>query len=155
MRKLVALEKYEDALNGDTDDILAGDSGEETEDGEPKRRVNFRVRSGAPDDRPCSGIVLHMASPRLCLWAQDMQRSCSSVVPCNPLPARPGLPPPRAAAARSLPSHAAALHQAGRALGAGSMPRARRGACVCMQRPCIAPAARRAPDPRPRARRRA
>ncbi len=47
VRKLVALEKYEDALNGDTDDILAGDSGEEPEDGEPKRRVNFRAR-GAP-----------------------------------------------------------------------------------------------------------
>lgn len=45
VRKLVALEKYEDALNGDTGDApAAGDSGDEGSEPDPKRNVNFRVR---------------------------------------------------------------------------------------------------------------
>ena len=45
VRKLVALEKYEDALNGDTGDApAAGDSGDEGGEPDPKRSVNFRVR---------------------------------------------------------------------------------------------------------------
>ena len=45
VRKLVALEKYEDALNGDTGDApAAGDSGDEGAEPDPKRSVNFRVR---------------------------------------------------------------------------------------------------------------